>query len=70
MEFRFACSVPKADAEKNAKITQLILDNAYEQIDQDIPIWENKIYRDSPMLCDGDGPIAQYRKWFKQFYAG
>ena len=70
MEFRFACSVPKADAEKNAEITQLILDNAYEQVDQDIPIWENKIYRDSPILCDGDGPVSQYRKWFKQFYVG
>lgn len=69
MEFRFACSVPKLDAEKNAEITQLILDNAYEQVDQDIPIWENKIYREDPILCDGDGPIAQYRKWFKQFYA-
>ena len=70
MEFRFACSVPTADAQKNADITQLILDNAHEQVDQDIPIWENKIYRDKPILCDGDGPISQYRKWFEQFYAG
>jgi hypothetical protein len=21
------------------------------------------------VLCDGDGPIHQYRKWFSQFYA-
>jgi hypothetical protein len=20
-------------------------------------------------LCDGDGPIHQHRKWFRQFYA-
>jgi 3-ketosteroid 9alpha-monooxygenase subunit A len=70
LEFRFACSVPRADAEKNSAITSLILDNAYEQVNQDIPIWENKIYRNDPILCDGDGPIAQYRKWFQQFYAG
>ncbi|MFK7977326.1 MAG: Rieske 2Fe-2S domain-containing protein [Halioglobus sp.] len=69
LELRFACSVPKAYAEKNADINQLIIENACEQVNQDIPIWENKIYRADPMLCDGDGPIAQFRKWFKQFYA-
>lgn len=40
-----------------------------EQVEQDIPIWENKIYRQDPILCDGDGPIKKYRKWFSQFYA-
>jgi 3-ketosteroid 9alpha-monooxygenase subunit A len=38
------------------------------QVNQDIPIWENKVYLEEPTLCDGDGPIAKYRKWFKQFY--
>ena len=28
-----------------------------------------KIYLENPLLCDGDGPIAKYRKWFTQFYA-
>ena len=37
------------------------------QVEQDIPIWENKIYLENPLLCDG--PIAKYRKWFTQFYA-
>jgi 3-ketosteroid 9alpha-monooxygenase subunit A len=39
------------------------------QVEQDIPIWEHKIYRPNPILCDGDGPINQFRIWFKQFYA-
>ena len=39
------------------------------QVEQDIPIWENKIYLENALLCDGDGPIAKYRKWFTQFYA-
>lgn len=38
------------------------------QLEQDIPIWENKIYVDRPVLCDGDGPIGKFRKWAKQFY--
>lgn len=35
---------------------------------EDIPIWEEKVYQDNPVLCDGDGPIARNRKWFEQFY--
>jgi len=34
----------------------------------DLIVWNNKKYRARPILCDGDGPILQYRKWFKQFY--
>ncbi len=37
-------------------------------VDDDIPIWRDKIYRDKPVLCDGDGPINKHRKWTKQFY--
>jgi 3-ketosteroid 9alpha-monooxygenase subunit A len=35
---------------------------------QDIAIWENKRFRDVPVLCDGDGPIMKLRKWYAQFY--
>lgn len=35
---------------------------------EDIPIWQEKQYQPNPVLCDGDGPIAKHRKWFKQFY--
>lgn len=38
------------------------------QLEQDIPIWENKIYIHPPVLCDGDGPIGPFRGWSKQFY--
>ena len=34
----------------------------------DLPIWQHKIHRTRPLLCDGDGPILAYRKWFEQFY--
>ncbi|MGD0880341.1 MAG: Rieske 2Fe-2S domain-containing protein [Acidimicrobiales bacterium] len=39
-----------------------------EQFTQDVPIWENKIYRDRPIVTRTDGPVAQYRRWFRQFY--
>jgi hypothetical protein len=34
-----------------------------------MPIWEHKIFQPNPILCDGDSPIAQFRRWFSQFYA-
>jgi 3-ketosteroid 9alpha-monooxygenase subunit A len=41
---------------------------AYAAFSQDIEIWETKIYRNDPVLCDGDGPITKLRKWYDQFY--
>ena len=60
--------LPDADAatesisELNDQITNL-------QFTQDVPIWENKIYRERPMVTKADGPVAQYRRWFRQFYS-
>jgi hypothetical protein len=48
--------------------TDALIAEIVRQVQYDIPIWENKLYRESPILCDGDGPIAKYRKWFSQFY--
>jgi phenylpropionate dioxygenase-like ring-hydroxylating dioxygenase large terminal subunit len=57
---------------KQSEMQQIMADGMNDQIasgvEDDIPIWEHKIYQENPILCDGDGPIAQYRKWFKRFY--
>jgi hypothetical protein len=37
-------------------------------VGQDFDIWQNKIYVAPPALSKGDGPVAQYRVWAKQFY--
>ena len=34
----------------------------------DLIVWDNKKYRPKPLLCDGDGPIMLWRKYYKQFY--
>ncbi|MFO0692501.1 MAG: Rieske 2Fe-2S domain-containing protein [Polyangiales bacterium] len=39
------------------------------QLEQDIPIWENKVQHERPLLCDGDGPIGVFRRWVQQFYS-
>jgi len=38
-------------------------------VEGDIPIWDKKIHRTRPLLCDGDGPILRFRRYFEQFYA-
>jgi hypothetical protein len=35
----------------------------------DMRIWENKIYRPTPVLCDGDQFLGHFRQWAKQFYS-
>ncbi len=37
-------------------------------VEQDFPIWENKAYHKAPRLCDGDGPVPDFRRWAAQFY--
>jgi phenylpropionate dioxygenase-like ring-hydroxylating dioxygenase large terminal subunit len=34
----------------------------------DIPIWQHKIHRAEPVLCDGDGPNMRFRRYLKHFY--
>lgn len=35
---------------------------------KDIRIWETKAYRENPAVIAGDGPIGQFRRWYRQFY--
>lgn len=37
-------------------------------IEQDIPIWESKVYRPRPILAEGERPITEFRRWAVQFY--
>jgi phenylpropionate dioxygenase-like ring-hydroxylating dioxygenase large terminal subunit len=53
----------RAVALLNDRITQ-------DQFRQDVPIWENRKYLEKPRLTSVDGPVAQYRRWFSQFYSG
>ena len=50
------------------EFAQMYPQMAHVAFGQDVEIWKDKVYREDPILCDGDGPIAKYRKWFSQFY--
>jgi 3-ketosteroid 9alpha-monooxygenase subunit A len=58
-----------ADEKATESISELNDRITNEQFEQDVPIWENKIYRERPIITKVDGPVAQYRRWFRQFYS-
>lgn len=35
----------------------------------DMPLWNHKVYKPVPALAEGDGDIARFRKWYRQFYS-
>ena len=64
----FAFTKPRDLTTPFDNLVEGLIAEIVRQVEQDIPIWEHKTFRESPILCDGDGPIAKYRKWFSQFY--
>jgi nitrite reductase/ring-hydroxylating ferredoxin subunit len=38
-------------------------------VSQDIPIWENKLYRDPPVITKTEKLILEHRRWSEQFYS-
>ncbi|NND67629.1 MAG: Rieske 2Fe-2S domain-containing protein [Halioglobus sp.] len=69
IHLRFSFTMPRSQTDMNKVLAEATRDNVVMGVGQDIPIWNNKSYVPDPILCDGDGPIAKYRKWFTQFYA-
>lgn len=49
-------------------VSAAIIKDICKQLEEDSVIWEHKVYNESPILCDRDGPIAKLRKWYGQFY--
>ncbi|MEE2961658.1 MAG: Rieske 2Fe-2S domain-containing protein [Myxococcota bacterium] len=69
VDVRFSFRVKKVgDANITSGVGQAFVAEVTRQLEQDIPIWENKSFKSPPLLCDGDGPIGIFRKWCKQFY--
>jgi phenylpropionate dioxygenase-like ring-hydroxylating dioxygenase large terminal subunit len=69
LDARFAFTVKKLpNPDATDMVRQGFRDELTREVEQDIRIWEHKRFRERPVLCDGDGPIGQFRKWVKQFY--
>lgn len=72
VEVRFAYThkrVPEDSFEYKALRESIANTNGQRGLEGDIPIWQHKFHLKEPLLCDGDGPIMRYRRYFAQFYA-
>ena len=57
----------RSDDLRDHLVARMFISRFMKNGDQDIPIFERKIYRDRPRLVGGDGPILDYRRWVAQF---
>jgi 3-ketosteroid 9alpha-monooxygenase subunit A len=69
LELRMGVMLKKITGQNMDRLTGLYMSNLKAGFEDDIRIWENKLYRENPVFCDGDGPIGQLRRWYRQFYA-
>jgi phenylpropionate dioxygenase-like ring-hydroxylating dioxygenase large terminal subunit len=70
VDVRFNFTLKKwPDKDVTKSVGKAFIGEVSRQLEQDIPIWEHKVYWDHPVLCDGDGPIGLFRKWCRQFYS-
>ena len=69
VDVRFSFMVKKMDSEgATSGVSRAFIKEIERQLGQDIPIWENKVMKMRPVLCDGDGPVGIFRRLAKQFY--
>jgi len=69
LDLRLGVSLKLAgDRKKMDALVEIYMNNLKSGFEDDLRIWENKLYREMPVLCDGDGPITQLRRWYRQFY--
>ena len=54
--------------EGKLRVTQARMRDLVKQVQQDIPIWNNKKCETRPLLVKGDGPILAYRKQYERYY--
>jgi hypothetical protein len=52
------------------KVGKALVAEIIRQVEEDIPIWENKIYRPRPLLSAGERSIPMLRHWSQQFLEG
>ncbi|AGC46114.1 Rieske family iron-sulfur cluster-binding protein [Myxococcus stipitatus DSM 14675] len=70
VDVRFAFLVKKLPhKDATSTVGQAFMAEIERQLEQDIPIWENKVYVHPPLLVSGDGPIGMFRRWAGQFYS-
>lgn len=50
-------------------IAKFYLFGEAKQVERDVMVWNNKMYRKNPVLIKEDALIAKHRRWYSQFYS-
>jgi phenylpropionate dioxygenase-like ring-hydroxylating dioxygenase large terminal subunit len=66
-DVRFCYTVKTEGETRKTHLAEAVIKDLKQQFENDIDIWENKAYFEKPVLCEGDGPLPHYRKWYSQF---
>ncbi|MFZ4110018.1 MAG: aromatic ring-hydroxylating oxygenase subunit alpha [Polymorphobacter sp.] len=70
VQARFCFTQPRTQAEgEGAGLARALIRDICKQFDQDKVIWDRQRYLPDAVICDGDGPIAHFRRYYRQFYA-
>ena len=59
----------KKEKKPPSRVSEAIIREICRQVEQDIPIWENKAYCPRPLLAGNEKEIMDYRRHFARFYA-
>lgn len=68
LRFGVMIKIVGGNAAKTQGFAARYVDNLTKGFQEDVAIWENKCFRQVPVLCDGDGPIMKLREWYARFY--
>lgn len=52
-----------------AGLARALIKDINKQMDQDKVVWDRQRYEPNPIICQGDGPIAQFRRFYSRYYA-
>jgi phenylpropionate dioxygenase-like ring-hydroxylating dioxygenase large terminal subunit len=67
---RFCFTQPKSQADgPMAGLARGLIKDICKQFDQDKVVWDRQRFVAQPIICDGDGPIPQFRKYYSRYYA-
>ncbi len=71
LHVRYYYTQPKSQANgPQAGLARAIIADINKQLDQDKVVWDRQQYQPRPIICNGDGPIAKFRLFYKRYYAG
>jgi len=55
-------------SEGQLRVAKARMRDFVKQINQDVPIWNAKVYKPNPILVEGDGPLLAYRQQYARYY--